>query len=245
MKYLVVMLALFCQNASAEVAYVAVASNFSAPARDIAARFTAATGYHTKLSFGSTGKLYAQISQGAPFQVLLAADAQRPQRLESEGLAVANSRFTYALGQLALYSARPGTIDESAGALFDPGIQRLAIANPDTAPYGAAAVEVMKNLGVYGQLQGKLVRGENIAQTWQFVATGNARLGFVSLAQLRPGLGGSWWLVPGELHQPIRQQAILLKKGETSRAARSFHTFMRQQPAQDIMRSYGYRVENG
>jgi molybdate transport system substrate-binding protein len=252
MKYVLIAIVLLCHNSAAaavpgtaadRVTYVAVASNFSAAAREITALFTQTTGHRVKLSFGSTGKLFTQVSHGAPFQVLLAADAERPQRLEIEGLAVAGTRFTYALGQLALYSTNPQLIDDSPAALSRANISRVAIANPQTAPYGAAAVEVMQALGVFGSLQPRLVRGENIAQTFQFVATGNAQLGFIALAQLNPDLRGSWWLVPADLHSPIRQQAVLLKNGADSVAAQSFLAFMQQPAATHIMRAYGYRLE--
>lgn len=245
MKMLTLVLLLLCNSSRADLCYVAVAANFSAPAREITKLFKQASGHQVKLSFGSTGKLFTQISQGAPFQVFLAADSARPERLEAEGQTVAGSRFTYALGQLALYSADPNMIDGTPAVLTRPDLTRVAIANPTTAPYGAASIEVMQALKVYGSLRDKLVRGENIAQAWQFVATGNAPLGFVAVAQLNPDLGGSWWLVPDTLHSPIRQQAVLLRQGEGSTAAQAFYRFLKQPPAGNIIRAYGYRLESG
>lgn len=233
-----------CATARAGEVHVAVASNFTRVAQKLSTEFTAQTGHRALLSFGSTGKLYTQIIHGAPFQVFLAADADRPLKLEQEGRIAAGSRFTYALGHLALYSRDPGRVDDSPAALAGTDSKRVAIANPATAPYGAAAVEVLKALKLYERLRPRLVLGENIAQAFHFTATGNAALGLIAQAQLRPGLGGSWWLVPPQLHSPIRQQAVRLKKGSDSPAARAFMLFLRQATAQKIILAHGYGTEH-
>jgi molybdate transport system substrate-binding protein len=195
------------------------------------------------LSFGATGAFYAQIRNGAPFQVFLAADAKTPERLEQEGLAVAGTRFTYATGQLALWSAAPGRVDAQGEVLRGASFERLAIANPKLAPYGAAAMQTLDKLGLLPALQGKLVQGENIAQTFQFVASGNAALGFVALSQVRarePGARGSAWLVPAELHEPIRQDAVLLAAGRENAAATALLLFLRGESARAVIREFGY-----
>ncbi|MDD3449969.1 MAG: molybdate ABC transporter substrate-binding protein [Gammaproteobacteria bacterium] len=222
---------------------VAVAANFKATLEEVGAAFTRATGHQVLASSGSTGKLYTQITQGAPFAVLLAADSARPERLEREGHAVAGSRFTYAVGRLVLWSPDPDRVDAEGAVLRDPGLQRLAIANPRSAPYGAAAQEVLEGLGLWDALQPRLVRGENIGQTFQFVASGNAPLGFVALAQVRAGgQPGSQWLVPQALHAPIEQQAVLLGSGANNPAARAFLDYLRGPEAVAIIERYGYDV---
>lgn len=230
--------------AQAGEAKIAVAANFTAAAREIAAAFAQETGHTALLSFGSTGKLYAQIAHGAPFEVLLAADEARPARAEAEGLAVPGSRFTYAVGRLVLYSPDPARLDPAGGvraALLTGG--KLAIANPKTAPYGAAAVQTLQALGLYQQVRPRLVLGENIAQAHQFVLTGNAPLGFVALSQVIGAQGGSRWLVPASLHAPIRQDAVLLQRGAGSQAARVFLDYLRGERAGAILRRYGYGSE--
>lgn len=229
--------------AHADTVSVAVAANFTAPMQKIAAAFEVDTGHKAELSFGATGKFYAQITHGAPFQVLLSADDTTPARLEREGKAVAHSRFTYAIGTLVLWSAQPGTVDAKGDVLKSGDFKHLAIANPKLAPYGAAALQVMEKLGVATALQPRLVQGENIAQTFQFVSTGNAQLGFVALSQVMADgkiRSGSAWQVPASLHEAIRQDAVLLMPGKDSAAASALLTYLRGSKARAIIQSYGY-----
>lgn len=222
---------------------VAVAANFTAPMQQIAAQFERDTGHRAQLAFGSSGKLYAQIKNGAPFQVFLSADEDKPAALVGEGLAVADSRFTYAVGRLALWSARPGYVDAKGEVLKQGAFRRLAVANPKTAPYGAAAMETLNRLGLSAALEAKLVQGENIAQAYQFVASGNAELGFVALSQVMQNgkiATGSAWLVPDTLHAPIRQDAVLLVSGRGNVAARALLEYMKGDKALRIVRNYGY-----
>lgn len=230
--------------ARADEVQVAVAANFTAPMKAIVAEFEKATGHKAQLSFGGTGKFYAQIRNGAPFQVFLSADDETPAKLEQEGLAVAGSRFTYAVGTLVLWSARPDFIDARGGVLSRGTFAHLALANPKLAPYGAAAMETIDKLGLTSTLQAKFVQGENIAQTHQFVMSGNAELGFVALSQvMKDGriASGSAWIVPAEMHRPIRQDAVILAPGRDSPAANALLRFLRGRPAQAIIRSYGYQ----
>ncbi|CCQ74748.1 molybdate ABC transporter substrate-binding protein [Magnetospira sp. QH-2] len=232
------------QTAFAGNTTIAVAANFTATAKDLAEAFKEETGHRALLAFGSTGKLYAQIANGAPFEAFLAADSDRPRRVEEDDLAVAGSRFTYAKGKIALYSRDPGLVDDLGQILKTPDrFRKLAIANPKTAPYGRAAVETLRKLLVYEFLESKLVRGDNIAQTHQFVATGNAALGFVALAQVTRKDRGSKWIVPEDLYSPIRQDAVLLKTGETSEAARAFIAFLKEDKARAIISGYGYGLD--
>ncbi len=224
--------------AHAAEATVAVAANFTAPARTIGEQFAKATGHAVVFSFGATGQLYAQISQGAPFDVFLAADAARPARAIEEGLAVPGPRFTYATGRLVLYSADPARVRGAETLRGD--FRRLAIANPATAPYGAAALETIDSLGVRAQVEGKIVQGANIAQTYQFVATGNADLGFVALTQVIDRPGGAHWLVPETLHRPIAQDAVLLSHGDDNPAARAFLDYLRGPQARATIEKFGY-----
>lgn len=227
---------------AAEVA-VAVAANFAAPMQRIAAAFAQDTGHKAVLSLGSTGKFHAQILSGAPFQVLLAADDETPARLEREGLGVPGTRFTYAVGRLVLWSRQPGRVDAEAAVLKTGAFQRLALADPKLAPYGAAAVEVLQGLGLMAALAPKLVQGENIAQAYQFVATGNADLGFVALAQVTSEgrlREGSAWRVPASLHAPIRQDALLLNPGREQPAAMALMAYLKSERARAIVRSFGY-----
>jgi molybdate transport system substrate-binding protein len=222
---------------------VAVAANFGLPLAKIAAGFTAATGHVVKATSGSTGKFQAQIAAGAPFDVLLAADAETPRKLVAAGLAVAGSNFTYAVGRLVLWSAQPGVVDDQGAVLAAGRFAHLAIANPKVAPYGAAAMEVLKALGLAKTLAPKLVTGESIAQAHQFVATGNAELGFVALSQVVvPGKTpvGSHWLVPPALHGPIRQDAVLLKAGAANPAATALLAHLHSEPARRLIRDFGY-----
>ena len=225
-------------------ALVAVASNFMATARELAVVFEARSGHQLTLSFASTGKLYAQIANGAPFEVLLAADTVRPAKAEAEGLAVTGSQFTYARGKLVLCSLDPLLVDEAGAILHSPQrFRKIAVANPLTAPYGAAAVQVMQALGVYDELKSKLVRGENIAQTYQFMITGNAELAFVASSQLAGDKGLSTWPVPEALHAPIKQDAVLLNRGADNVAARDFIGFLQSAEARAVIARYGYGLE--
>jgi molybdate transport system substrate-binding protein len=221
---------------------VAVAGNFTEPAREIAARFKAKTGHDATLSFGSSGQFYAQIANGAPFEVFLSADRERPEKAEAEGLAVPGTRFTYAVGRLVLYSKTPGLVDSRGAVLASGRFQKIAIADPRTAPYGAAAVETLKKRRVYTALQPKIVQGGSITQAYQFVDTGAAELGFVALSQVVAVKGGSRWTVPATDHAPIDQQAVLLKTGANSAAARAFMAFLKGPDARAITRKYGYEV---
>ena len=234
-------LALFAHSAFAAEVQVAVAANFTAPMQRIAADFEQATGHQAKLSFGSTGKFYAQIKNGAPFDVLLAADDETPAKLEREG--DAGSRFTYSIGRLALWSAKPGYVDAQGAVLKQGTFKHLALANPKLAPYGAAAVETLNRLGLLAALQPKFVQGENIAQTFQFVSTGNAELGFVALSQVFEGgklKRGSAWIVPSGLHAPIRQDAVILARGKDNPAALALMKYMKEDKARAIIKAYGY-----
>lgn len=236
-------LALAARGVFAAEVQVAVAANFSAPMQRIAADFEQATGHQAKLAFGSTGKFYAQIRHGAPFDVLLAADDETPAKLEKEGMAVAGSRFTYSIGRLALWSAKPGYVDDKGGVLKQGAFKHLAIASPKLAPYGAAAVETLNKLGLLAALQPKFVQGENIAQTFQFVSTGNAELGFVALSQVIEGgklKRGSAWIVPPGLHAPIRQDAVVLARGRDNPAALALMKYLKQDQARAIIKAYGY-----
>jgi molybdate transport system substrate-binding protein len=221
---------------------VAVAANFTQPAKEIAAAFEAGSGHKLLLSFGASGQFYTQITQDAPFAVLLSADRERPEKAVAEGYGVPGSVFTYAVGKLALWSQTQG-IEPGEAVLKAGQFSRLAIANPQVAPYGAAAVETLKALGVWEALKPKLVEGTSIAQTQQFVATGNAELGFVALSQIMASPGGSYWLVPEQLYQPIRQDAVLLAKGRDNPAAQAFLAFLKGEEALAVIRRYGYGVE--
>lgn len=223
----------------------AVAANFTAATQRIVPLFESATGHRVKASFGSTGKLYAQIKNGAPYDVFLSADQRRPDLLEREGATVAGTRFTYAIGRLALWSADPDRVD-AAGAVLQSGkIDRLAIANPNTAPYGVAALEVLKRLGVYEGLRHRLIQGQSISQVLQFVGTGNASLGFIAVAQLNSltTSTGSAWVVPQALYDPIRQDAVLLRHAAPNPAAREFHAFLRGPQARRVIEDLGYGLE--
>lgn len=232
-------------TASADEVRVAVAANFTAPMQKIAEAFARDTGHRAVLAFGATGKFYAQINNGAPFDVLLAADEQTPQRLEDEGQGVTGSRFTYAVGSLVLWSAREGYVDPQGRVLADGDFRHLALANPKTAPYGAAALQTLEKLSLRERLQPRFVQGENIAQTHQFVASGNAELGFIALSQvIEDGriARGSAWRVPADQHQPIRQDALLLQRGEHNPAARALLDYLKGASAVALIRAYGYEV---
>jgi molybdate transport system substrate-binding protein len=243
--FAVPILGLLSFTASAGEINVAVASNFMAAMNAVAAVFEKDTGHTLSLSFGSSGKFYAQIRNGAPFQIFLSADQEKPLQLEKDGLTIAGTRFTYAIGTLALWSSKPGLVDQEGKILLQGNFNKLAIANPGLAPYGKAAMQVLQQLGIAQTLQAKLVQGENIAQTYQFVETGNAELGFVSLSQIIDGgiTTGSAWIVPPAIHAPIRQDAVLLKTGGYNEAARELLRFMQSIPAKSIISSYGYQAE--
>lgn len=238
-------LLLVAPAAQAERIHVAVAANFTAPAQALARIFAQETGNRAELSFGATGAFYAQIRQGAPFDVLLAADAERPKKLEAEGAIQPGSRFTYAIGKLALWSARPGVVDDQGAVLQHGTFRRLAIANPKLAPYGAAAEETLAKLGLKQRLQSRLVLGESIGQTFNFVATGNAELGFVALSQVLAGQKdrpGSFWIVPAGDYAPIVQDAVILKRAQHNRAAQAWVALLRSPGGQTLIRRYGYAV---
>ncbi|MDX1334381.1 MAG: molybdate ABC transporter substrate-binding protein [Gammaproteobacteria bacterium] len=221
---------------------VAVASNFAETIRAIAALYQEQTGHSVLISTGSTGKHYAQIRNGAPFDVFLAADARRPALLEQEGIAQPGSRYTYAIGRLVLWSPKADMVDKHGRVLEQGGFRYLAIANPKLAPYGRAAQQFLESRGLWADMQGRLVRGENISQAYQYVASGNAELGLVAYAQIRQpevAVTGSFWPVPQELYDPIEQQAVLLKDEDL---ARDFLDFVRSDEARTVIRSYGYGV---
>jgi molybdate transport system substrate-binding protein len=242
---IVLILSLPCGSATAAEVSVAVAANFTDAARQIAQRFHESTGHSAEISYGSTGKLYAQIQNGAPFEVFLAADTKRPAKAEEEGLAVPGSRFIYARGKLALWSAKSGRFGDGAAYLRGETFHHLALANPETAPYGLAARQVMEHLDLLPALQSKLVQGDSIAQTFQFVATGNAEVGFVAYSQVTAWQGepGSLWEVPMEYYAPIEQAAVLLKTGADNPAAQAFLDFLKSDAAREIITAYGYGTE--
>jgi len=227
----------------ADAIRIAVASNFSEPAREIAARYQQRSGQQLILIFGATGKHYAQIKHGAPFDIFFAADARRPRLLEEEGVAIAGSRFTYARGRLVLWSPREGFVDKQGRVLETKQFTRLAIANPKLAPYGRAAQEVLQAKGLWNALRQRMVRGENISQTYQFVKSGNAEMGFVAYSQIlrsNQPIAGSYWLIPQTLYQPIEQQVVLLKDNST---IRDFIAYVQGSEAQTIIRTYGYDTQ--
>ncbi len=232
---------LWCATGHAGEVTVAVASNFAAPMQRLAVLFEAETGHKAALALGSTGKFYAQIQNGAPFDVLLAADDDTPARLAQEGRG--SQRFTYAIGKLVLWSRLPQAVDARGAVLSTQTPQRLALANPKLAPYGAAAREVLQAMGVLARWRDHLVQGENIGQAYQFVATGNAPLGFVALSQVWEDgrlREGSAWMVPSHLYTPIRQDAILLRRGQDNPAALAWMAYLRSDKARALVRAYGY-----
>jgi molybdate transport system substrate-binding protein len=236
------MLSAMAAPAMADETHVAVAANFNEPAREIAALFRKKTGHEAILITGASGAFYTQITQGAPFEVFLSADNERPRLAVENGFAVADSRFTYAIGKLVLWSR---TVDVTNGeeVLKAGNFRKLSIASPASAPYGAAAVETMKALSVWDALQPKLVQGSSISQAFQFVDTRNAELGFVALVQLCGVNGGTRWVVPEKLHSPILQDAVLLKKGADNKAAQAFLTFLKGPEARAVIERFGYALE--
>lgn len=226
--------------AEAGTVRVAVAANFADAARALETAFESGTGHAVDISFGATGGLFAQISQGAPFDVFLAAETERPAKAVAEGLAVAGSQFTYAIGALVLWSATEA-LPDGAETLRRGAFEKLAIADPATAPYGRAAIETLRALGVHDAIMPKLVTGESVAQAFQFAATGNAELGFVALSQTLNQPGNAW-RVPAELYAPIKQDAVLLSTAEQNEAARAYLDFLRSEAGQRIVASYGYET---
>ncbi len=221
---------------------VAVAANFTEPAKEIAAAFTAKTGHHAILSFGSSAQFYTQITHGAPYEVFLSADADRPTRAEQDGVGIPGTRFTYAIGRLVLWSETPGLVDDQGAVLGKGGFNKLAIADPNAAPYGVAAVQTLNKLGVYGRVQSRIVKGTSITQAYDFVRTGAAEVGFVAQSQVISDPSGSRWLVPAADHAPIEQQAILLWTGDKNAAARAFFSFLKGPEARGIIKKFGYEV---
>ncbi|KAF7600401.1 MAG: molybdate ABC transporter substrate-binding protein [Candidatus Dactylopiibacterium carminicum] len=245
MKVLVSLLAAIGLISSVHAAEVkvAVAANFTAPVNKIAADFEADTGHKAVISTGPTGGFYTQIKNGAPFEVFLAADDERPALAEKEGLGVKGTVFTYAIGKLVLWSAKPGLVDDKGEILKKGNFNKLSYANPKAAPYGLAAVETLNKLGLYDTLAPKFVQGTDITQALNFVSTGNAEIGFVALSQVwQDGKlkDGSAWIVPGEYYNPIRQDAVLLTKGENNPAAKAFLEYLKGAKARAVIKSYGY-----
>ncbi|MCY1290272.1 Molybdate-binding protein ModA [compost metagenome] len=232
-------------SASAAEVQVAVAANFTAPIQAIAKDFEKDTGHKLVAAYGATGQFYTQIKNGAPFEVFLSADDTTPAKLEKEGDAVAGSRFTYAIGTLVLWSAQEGYVDAKGDVLKSGQYKHLSIANPKTAPYGLAATQVLDKLGLTAAVKPKLVEGQNITQALQFVSSGNAELGFVALSQVyKDGkiTNGSAWIVPADLHEPIRQDALILKKGEANPAAKALVDYLKGPKAAEVIKSYGYQL---
>lgn len=221
---------------------IAVAANFAVPLGRISEAFSKETGHKLVVSSGATGKFYSQIREGAPFEILLSADQEHPKKLVAENLAVAGSQFTYAIGKLALWSSKDDFVDSKGEVLKSNSFKHLAIANPKLAPYGAAAQEVLENKGLWKSIKPKLVYGENIAQTHQFVSTGNAELGFVAFSQIQSakGIKGSYWLIPQTLYTPIKQDAVLLAKGRSNPVAKQFLEFLKSKTAKSIISEFGY-----
>jgi molybdate transport system substrate-binding protein len=239
------LLAAAMHSACAGEVNAAVAANFTEPVKQIVELFQKESGHTVKLSFGSSGKFYAQIKEGAPFDVFLSADEKNPKLLEQEGLTVANSRFVYAFGKLVLWSAQPDYVDDKGAVLSKDSYKKLAYADPKLAPYGLAAKEALEGLGLWNNVQSKLVTGESIVQTYQFAATGNAELAFIALSQITKDgkvTEGSWWLVPSNLYNPIRQSAVLLSGAKDQVAAKAFLAFLKSEKAVAIIRSFGYEL---
>ncbi|MDR2325270.1 MAG: molybdate ABC transporter substrate-binding protein [Acidovorax sp.] len=234
---------LLASAAHADEVAVAVAANFTAPMQKIAAQFEKDTGHKAVLSFGATGKFYAQINNGAPFGILLAADDSTPEKIAKEGKGVDASRFTYAIGQLVLWSKQANYVDDKGAVLKTGDYKHIAIANPKLAPYGLAAMQTLDKLGLTAQVQPKTVLGENIGQTYQFAASGNAQLGFVALSQVMEDgklREGSAWVVPSSMHESIRQDAIVLNSAKDNAAAKALMEYLKGDKARAIIKSYGY-----
>jgi molybdate transport system substrate-binding protein len=241
----VVIAAFSMRAAFADEVQVAVAANFTAPIQAIAKEFEADTGHKLVAAYGATGQFYTQIKNGAPFEVFLAADDTTPAKLEKEGDTVPGSRFTYAVGKLALWSAKEGYVDDKGAVLKANQYRHLSIADPKAAPYGLAATQVLAKLDLTDATKDKIVTGQNITQAYQFVSTGNAELGFVALSQVyKDGkvTSGSAWLVPADLHDPIKQDAVILTKGKDSAAARALVEYLKGPKAAAVIKSYGYEL---
>ncbi|MFI8643575.1 molybdate ABC transporter substrate-binding protein [Pseudomonas iridis] len=240
------LLAVFAIGAAqADEVQVAVAANFTAPIQAIAADFEKDTGHKLIAAYGATGQFYTQIKNGAPFEVFLSADDTTPEKLEREGDTVKGSRFTYAVGTLALWSAKDGYVDTKGEVLKKNEYQHLSIANPKTAPYGLAATQVLEKLKLTEATKAKIVEGQNITQAYQFVSTGNAELGFVALSQIyKEGkvTSGSAWIVPASLHDPIKQDAVILNKGKDNAAAKALVEYLKGPKAAAVIKSYGYQL---
>jgi len=235
-----------CSASHAAEVLVAVAANFAAPMQKIAPLFEKDTGHKAILSLGSTGSFYAQIKNGGPFHILLSADVETPLKLEKEGLGIAGSRFTYATGKLVLWSKEARLVDGEGHILKTGSFQRIALANPKLAPYGLAAVETLTQMGILQTLQAKIVQGDNIAQTYQFVVTENAQLGFVALSQVYADgkiSQGSAWIVPSHLHSPLKQDALLLNPGNKNPAAAALMNYLKTDKAKGIISAFGYVVQ--
>jgi molybdate transport system substrate-binding protein len=228
----------------AEEISVAVAANFTAPMKLLAAEFEKESGHKLVASYGSTGKFYAQIKNGAPFEVLLTADDETSAKLVKEGAAVSGTAFTYAVGKLVLWSAKPGVVDASGAVLKKAAFEHLALPDPKLAPYGVAGVETLKSMGAYEHVQTKLVTAENLTQAYQFISSGNAELGFVALSQvLKDGkVEGSSWLVPGNLYTPLRQEAVILERGRGKASAEALMKYLKSDKAKAVIRSFGYEL---
>ena len=240
---IMIALLLFGQSSWSATVLVAVAANFSKPMTEIATEFEKATGHSAHLSFGSSGKFVAQMENGGPFEVLLSADEKGPEKLEQAGLTVPNTRFVYALGKLVLWSATPVYVDDQGKVLTTGGFKHLALADPKLAPYGAAAIEALKKMKLFDKLSPLFVQGENIAQTYQFISTANAELGFVALSQVIENgkiATGSGWIIPDDQYAPIRQGAVLMKKGAENPAAPALLAYLKSAPALAIIEKYGY-----
>lgn len=245
MRWPLLALAAMAGKLHAAEAQVAVAANFAEPIKAVAAVLEKTTGHTLQITVGATGRLYAQIKNGAPFDVLLSADTRAPAQLETDGLAQAGSRFTYATGKLVLWSADAAKVDGQGAVLKTAGFRKLAIANPKTAPYGAASMEVMDKLGLTAALTPRLVQGESIGQTYNFAYTGNAEIAFVAMSQVLEGgrlKGGSMWVVPQNLYAPIRQDAVLLKRAARNEAALALMKLLQSPNIKDLIRSYGYGI---
>lgn len=245
MRWPLLALAAMAGTLHAAEAQVAVAANFAEPIKAIAAVLEKTTGHTLQISVGATGRLYAQIKNGAPFDVLLSADTRAPAQLETDGLAQPGSRFTYATGKLVLWSADAAKVDGQGAVLKTGGFRKLAIANPKTAPYGAASMEVMDKLGLTAGLTPRLVQGESIGQTYNFAYTGNAEIAFVAMSQVLEGgrlKGGSMWVVPQNLYAPIQQDAVLLKRAARNEAALALMKLLQSPNIKDLIRSYGYGI---
>lgn len=239
-------LAIAAGSSAAGEAQVAVAANFSAPMKQIVAMFEQDTGHQIRASYGATGKFYAQIKNGAPFEALLAADQERPERLEQEGVGVPGSRFTYATGRLVLWSAKPRLVEDGESLLKAGDFNKLSVANSKLAPYGEAAMQTLSALGVKDALEPKLVMGENIAQTYQFVDSGNAEVGFVALAQVMEDgkiAKGSGWIVPSDLHEPIRQDALILQGGKDNPVVAELFGYLQTEKVRALIREFGYETD--